>query len=103
MDPSYSVLADALSKFHASSDLIKALCLISLSAMTLGTCYCLTQILKEIVLAFRKQEASVHGKPIYAIYKSDDGRRMLYAHGEMREIEPADFSRFGMELTIQRH
>ncbi len=101
MEPSYSVLADALSKFHASSDLIKALCLISLPAMALGICYCLMQILKEIVLAFRRRDETMPGEPLYAIYRTDDGRWMLHARGEMRELEPEELSRFGMELAIR--
>ncbi|WP_114945748.1 hypothetical protein [Microvirga calopogonii] len=103
MDPSYSVLADALSKFHASSDWIKALCLISLPAMMLGACYCLMQIFKEVVLAFRSHGEAVHGNPLYAIYQTEDGRWMLYVRGEMRELKPEDFSRFGTEPAIRRH
>ena len=37
MEPqSYSVIADALSKFHASSELIQAACLVSVPTTVLG-------------------------------------------------------------------
>jgi hypothetical protein len=84
MEPSYSVVADALSKFHTAPEWIQALWLVMVPVTVLGTAFCLLQIVKEIagLFARRGERRSV---PLYVVYEDADGRLILDAPGAVRE------------------
>jgi hypothetical protein len=84
MEPSYSVVADALSKFHTAPEWIQALWLVMVTV--LGAAFCLLQAVKEIVALFARP-GERQGVPLYALYEDADGRLMLYARGTLRELQ----------------
>jgi hypothetical protein len=51
MDPSYSVAADMLAKFHTSSEWIKTLWLVAVPATVVGVSWCVSQVLREAIRA----------------------------------------------------
>jgi hypothetical protein len=55
MEPSYSVWADILSKFHTSSEWIQALWLISPTAMVVGVAWCVAAPLRDWASTQRKR------------------------------------------------
>jgi hypothetical protein len=84
MEPPYSVVADALSKFHTAPEWIQALWLVMVTV--LGAAFCLLQAVKEIVALFARP-GERQGVPLYALYEDADGRLMLYARGTLRELQ----------------
>jgi hypothetical protein len=88
MEPSYSVVAAALSKFHTAPEGIQALWLLAGAATWLGSLVCLLRAATKIAaLAVRRGKAL--GEPLHAIYRAPDGKLMLYVLGQVRELEPA--------------
>ena len=83
MEPSYSVLADALSKFHTSSEWIQALWLVVVPATIVGVTACVMRAVREIAALFSRR-GQWQGHPVYAIRRAADGRWMLYAQGAVR-------------------
>ena len=69
MEPTYSIWADALSKFHTTSDPIQALCIVACAATLLGMTWCVTRLIRDIVLAVTGQ-----GGTAYAIEQDERGR-----------------------------
>ena len=95
MDQPYSVFADWLSKFHASSDWIQALWILAGPACLVGVAWSLAWAARELAaLRIRRyaaqpedpQPGTLQGWPIYAIYHGTDGRWMFYVHGAVREL-----------------
>ena len=84
MEPSYSVVADALSKFHTAPDWIQALWLVLGSATVLGCAFCGLEAVRAVAGLFARPGGR-RGVPLYAVYEDEDGRLMLYAHGTARE------------------
>lgn len=87
---SYSVLADALSKFHTAPEWIQALWLVMVPVTVVGASACLGWAVKEIAAALAQRGTSSgvwQGRPVYAIYQASDGRWMLYARGTVRELQ----------------
>src|SRR5215213_6590146 len=85
MEPSYSIVADALSKFHTAPEGIQALWLVMVPVTVLGAAFCLLHAVKEIVALFVRP-GERRGVPLYALYEDADGRLMLYARGTLREL-----------------
>jgi hypothetical protein len=86
MEPSYSVVADALSKFHTAPEGIQALWLVMVPVTVLGAAFCLLQAVKEIVAMFARP-GERRGVPLYVLYEDADGRLMLYARGTLRALQ----------------
>jgi hypothetical protein len=90
MEPSYSVVADALSKFHTAPEGIQALWLVTGAVTVLGVAYCGLQAVQVIAGLFARLVDRPNGRrgvPLYAVYEDADGRLMLYAHGAaVREL-----------------
>ncbi|WP_457093292.1 hypothetical protein [Microvirga sp. P5_D2] len=90
---SYSVLADALSKFHTAPEWIQALWLVMVPVTIVGATACIMRAVREIAAAIARRGAAGgiwQGQPVYAIYRSPDGRWMLYARGAVRELQGED-------------
>jgi hypothetical protein len=102
MEPSYSVLADALSKFHTSPEWIQALWLVAVPVTVLGSAYCVMRAAKEIAVAALNRREELQGRAIYAIYQSPDGRWLLYARGAVRELKGDDLAENGMAMPLPR-
>jgi hypothetical protein len=90
MDQPYSVWADLLAKFHASSDLIQALWLIAVPATVLGVAYLVLRGVRDIVALLRRR-ALDGGRLIYGVYQDASGQWMVYSLGRgVREVDWAD-------------
>ena len=89
MEPFYSVVADALSKFHTAPEGIQALWLVMGAVIVVGTAFCLLQAVKEVVALFARP-GERRGVPLYAIYEEADGRLMLHAGGTVRELRSGE-------------
>jgi hypothetical protein len=93
MEPSYSVLADALSKFHTAPEWIQALWLVMVPVTIVGATACIMRAAREIAAVIARHRAAGglwQGQPVYAIYRAPDGRWMLYARGAARELRGED-------------
>jgi hypothetical protein len=107
MEPSsnvqtYSFLADALSKFHTAPEGIQALWLVMVPVTLVGLGVCLLQAVKEIAgIVLRRGERQ--GEPLYAIYRTADGRLMMYARGAVRELPSTELEDMPLPRPIQRH
>ncbi|WP_262031121.1 hypothetical protein [Microvirga sp. Mcv34] len=85
----YSVMADALSKFHTAPEWIQALWLVMVPVTVLGLGFCLLRAVTEIA-AMVARRGERQGEPLYAIYRTTDGRLMMYARGVVRELQGGD-------------
>ncbi|EIM30493.1 hypothetical protein [Microvirga lotononidis] len=98
----YSVMADALSKFHTAPEWIQALSLVMVPVTLVGLGLCLLQAVKEIAaMALRRGERQ--GEPLYAIYRTEDGRLMMYARGVVRELQGGELEDAPLPGPIRRH
>jgi hypothetical protein len=90
MDQPYSVWADLLAKFHASSDLIQALWLIAVPATVLGVAYLVLRAIRDI-LALLPRWAGDRGRLVYGVYQDVSRQWMVYSLGrDVREVDWAD-------------
>jgi hypothetical protein len=80
MQPSYSVLADALSKFHTAPEWIQALWLIAGSATMLGIAHVTGQVLREGI-RFLARRGEPCGTLVYGVYEDPQGRLMVHREG----------------------
>lgn len=101
MEPSYSVVADALSKFHTASEGIQALWLVTGAVTVLGTAFCGLQAVRAVagLLALRGER---RGEALYAVYEEADGRLMLYARGTVRELPRGEGGAVALPDPLQR-
>jgi hypothetical protein len=53
MEPTYSVFADLLAKFHTSSEWIQALWLVAVPAMVVGVSWRVADVLKALIAAVK--------------------------------------------------
>ena len=98
----YSVMADALSKFHTAPEWIQALWLVMVPVTLVGLGFCLLQAVKEIAaLVLRRGERQ--GEPLYAIYRTADGRLMMVARGGVRELQGGEPEDMPLPGPIRRH
>ena len=98
----YSFLADALSKFHTAPEWIQALWLLMMPVTVVGLGFCLLQAVKEIAtMLVRRGERQ--GEPLYAIYRTADGRLMMVARGAVRELQSTELEDMLLPRPIQRH
>lgn len=94
MEPSssvqtYSIVADALSKFHTAPEWIQALWLVMMPVTIVGVAACITREAGQIAALAAQRRAlrdMSKGEPIYAIYQAPDERWMLYACGVVHEL-----------------
>lgn len=109
MEPSvqsYSVLADALSKFHTAPEWIQALWLVTVPVTVVGASACLTRAVKHIAAALARRGASQgvwQGSARYAIYQDADGRLMLYACGTVRELPSEEAVKEALLPPFRQH
>lgn len=105
MEPSgvqtYSVVADALSKFHTAPEWIQALWLVMVPVTVLGAAFCLLQAVKEIAALFARR-GERRGVLFYAVYEDEAGRLMLYARGAVGEWQPDEAEEVRMPRQLQR-
>jgi hypothetical protein len=105
MEPSsvqaYSVVADALSKFHTAPEGIQALWLVTGAVTVLGVAYCGLQAVKAVAGLFARSDER-RGVPLYAVYEDADGRLMLYAHGAVRELRGENGEAMPLPRSLQR-
>ena len=90
MEPSYSVVADWLSKFHTWPAFIQMLWLVAPLAALLGTTWLVMRGLRDLALVLLARPGVAQGRSIYAIHETPDGRCMLYARGKVRELPCED-------------
>ncbi|MBA1157926.1 hypothetical protein [Microvirga mediterraneensis] len=97
----YSVLADALSKFHTAPEWIQALWLVMVPVTLVGLGFYLLQAVKEVAgTVVRRGERQ--GEPLYAIYRTEDGRLMKYARGVVRELQGAELDDMPLARPVRR-
>jgi hypothetical protein len=84
MEPSYSVLADALSKFHTAPELIQALCVLA------GTACALTALhtLRAIIVAALRRRIDPGIELVYGICRDRTGRLMVYPEPKKEDSSP---------------
>ena len=80
MEPSYSVLADWLSKFHTWPELIQALWLVAVPVTLLGMTWLVMCGLRDIAAVLR-------GRLVYGVVEDMDVRLLLWRDGEVRAVE----------------
>jgi hypothetical protein len=90
MEPSYSVWADLLNKFHTAPMAIQALWLVAVSLTTMHAAWVAGQVFME---ALRIMGANRQGDADCAIYRMPDGRWMIFGRGEIRELAAEDIAR----------
>jgi hypothetical protein len=90
MEPSYSVWADLLNKFHTAPVAIQALWLVAASLTTMHAARVAGQVLME---ALRIMGANRQGDADCTIYRMPDGRWVLLKRGEIRELTAEDVAR----------
>jgi hypothetical protein len=85
MEPSYSVLADALSKFHTAPEWIQALCILA------GTVCALTALhtVKAIIVAALRRKTDPGIELDYGICRDRTGRLMVYPELRQEEVPPS--------------
>jgi len=86
MEPSYSVLADWLSKFHTCPAFIQMLWLVAPLAALLGTTWLVMRGLRDIVAVWRGR-GEPRGRLVYGVIEGADGRLLLWRDGEARAVE----------------
>src|SRR5687767_3223608 len=77
MDQPYSVWADLLAKFHASSDLIQALWLITVSGMVLGMAYLVLRAIRDVLAVLTRRAGE--WRLVYGVYQDASGQWMVYS------------------------
>jgi hypothetical protein len=73
MDRDYSVWADMLSKFHTSSEAIQALWLIVVPALVFGVTWCVTRLVRDIVVAALRRRFVMNDLFIYGRIRDEHG------------------------------
>lgn len=104
MDPSYSAFADWLSKVQTAPPLIQALWILAGPATIVGIGVCVAWAAREIA-ALRaralRAAAELEGFPLYAIYRTPEGRWMLLTHGKVREMGEGDPPQDALPMPTQ--
>jgi hypothetical protein len=84
----YSAWADLLPKFQGATPWIQALWLVLVAAVALGVVWCVTDVAKHALAAFRKREP--RGRLVYGLVEDEDGRWLVYADGTVRAVEAGE-------------
>ena len=80
--------ADLLSKFQGAPPWIQALWLVLVTVVALGVVWCVTDVLKHALAAFRQREP--RGRLVYGLVQDEDGRWLVYADGTVRAVEAGE-------------
>jgi len=88
----YSVLADMLNKFHTSTGWIQFFWIVSIPAFLLGLCWCFKEIciafansIEKTFIAFANRSPAPEGELLYAIYRNDKQKLVLYCNNITQE------------------
>ena len=97
MEPSYSVVADALNKFHTAPVIIQALWLLVVPVVVLGVTWPVMRGLRDIAVAVRRPRPETESLLVYGVGQDASGQWHVIRHGA--GAQPPDWTNPPRELV----